>query len=457
MSLKSSTNVATNKYELEISVDAQSFRDAVTAAYRKNIRKMNVPGFRKGKAPQAIVERLFGEGVFFDDAVSALYGDAYEAAVKEAGLDVVGREDMEITEIGKDKGFTFKAVVITKPEVTLGEYKNLSATKEAVQVTDEEVDAEINRMRERNARIITAEDREAQNGDTAVFDFEGTIDGVPFDGGKSENFSLELGSGQFIPGFEDQMLGHKAGDAFDVKVTFPEEYHAKELAGKDAVFAIKLHELKIKELPALDDEFAKDVSEFDTLEDLKKDIRTKMTESKEKAAQQEVENQLIDQIIAGMQAEIPEVMFESAIDRMVQDFDYRLQMQGMNLEMYMNYTGMQMEEFRKTFREQAEKQVKIRLALEKIVEVEALKPTEEAIEKEFEKLAENYKMTVEEIKKHIPAEDVAKDLAINLVIDLVKDTAVVGEAAEKKAPAKKPAAKRTKKAAEEKKEEEPQE
>ncbi len=442
MSLIKCENTATNKYEIEIGVDANSFNAAINAAYKKNIKKMDVRGFRKGKAPLAIVEKLYGEGVFYNDAIEALYPDAFEAAVKEANLEVVGREDMEITSISKEEGFVFKATVYVKPEVTLGEYKGLSVKKDAVAVTDEELENEIKSVQERNARIITDANRVAELGDTAVLDFEGFLGDVAFEGGKGENYSLELGSGQFIPGFEEQVVGHKAGDKFDITVTFPEEYGAEELAGKEAIFKIDLHEVKVKELPALDDEFAKDVSEFDTLDEYKADMKAKMLEHKETHASAEVEDKLIDMIIADMQAEIPDCMIEASIDQMITDFDYRLQAQGMSMQMYMQYTGLDEVKLRENYKEQATKQVKIRLALEKIAELEAINPSEEEIEAEIKNISERYGVPAEQVKLRIPAEDIAKDLCMNKAIDIVKENAKITKATAKKPAAKKAPAKK---------------
>lgn len=441
MSLIKCENVATNKYEIEIGVDSASFNAAINAAYKKNIKKMDVRGFRKGKAPQAVVEKLYGEGVFYNDAIESLYPAAFEDAIKEANLDIVGREDMEITSISKAEGFVFKATVYVKPEVTLGEYKGLSVKKTPVEVTDAEVDEEIKSVQERNARIISDENRVAENGDIAVFDFEGFVDDVAFEGGKGENYSLELGSGQFIPGFEEQVVGHKAGENFDITVTFPAEYHADELAGKEAVFKIVLHEIKVKELPQLDDEFAKDVSEFDTLDEYKADIKAKMLEHKEHHATSEVEDKLIDMIVADMKAEIPECMIEASIDQLISDFDYRLQAQGMSMQMYMQYTGLDEVKLRDNFKEQAEKQVKIRLALEKIAELEEIKPTDDEIEAEIKNISERYGVPVEQVKLRIAAEDVAKDLSMNKAIDVVKSAAKITKAAKKTA-AKKTTAKK---------------
>lgn len=440
MSLKSSKKVDTNRYELEITIDKEKFAQAVMQAYRKNVKNINVPGFRKGKAPKSIIEKMYGESVFYEDALDILYPEAVEGAIKEADLKFVDDKiDFDLVSIGKE-GVEFKVKITVYPEVAVAEYKGIAVEKNAVSVTAKEVEEEINRLAERNARMVNIEDRAAEMGDTAVIDFEGFVDGVAFDGGKGEAFSLGLGSGQFIPGFEEQVAGHNIGDEFDVNVTFPEEYQAEELAGKAAVFKVKLHEIKKRELPVIDDEFAKDVSEFDTVEELKKDLKAKALERKQKAADEQVENAIVDKIVEGMTAEIPEAMITNRVKQMVQDFAYRLQMQGMNLETYIKYTGSDMAEFEKTFRPQAEKQVKMRLALEKIVERENIVPTEEEVNAQIEKMASDYGVSVEQVKNAVPAEEIAKDLAVNKAIDLVKAAAVITEV--KKTAAKKTATKK---------------
>ncbi len=321
----------------------------------------------------------------------------------------------------------FKATVTTKPEVEIDGYKGIEATKRPVEVSEDDINAEIKKVQERNSRMVTVEDREAQNGDIAVIDFEGFVDDVPFEGGKAENYSLSLGAGQFIPGFEDQVIGHKTGDEFDINVKFPEDYQAADLANKDAVFKIKLHEIKMKELPEVDDDFVKDVSEFDSLDKYKEDIKDKLTKARENQAQDEVENQLIDKLVENLKAEIPQAMFEIRIDEDIREFAYRLQSQGLNIETYMKYTGMDQEKIRKQFQPQAERQVKVRLALEKIAELENIHPSDEDVEKEFEKLAENYQMEVDKVKTFIPKEELAKDIAVQKSIDLVRENAVITE------------------------------
>ncbi len=425
MSLTANNKLDTNKYELTIHIDAESFEKALEKAYRKDIKKINVPGFRRGKAPRKMVEKLYGEGVFFEDAINDLYPSALADAIEEAKLEIVARPEVEMKEADKEKGVTFTAVCIVKPEVSVKDYKGIAVEKKVKEVTDEDVEKRLKAMQDRNARQIEVEDRPSQNGDTLVFDFEGSVDGVPFDGGKAEKYSLELGSGQFIPGFEPQLESRNIGDAFDVNVTFPEDYHAEELKGKAAVSKCKVHEIKAKEVPALDDEFPKDVSEFDTLDELRADIRKKMEEQNEKEANTEVENKLIDKVIENMEAEIPNEMYEAAIDDMVRDFDYRLQSQGMNLDTYLKYTGMELASFRQTFEEQAKKRVQIRLALEKIVSLENIEATEEDVEAEYKKLADMYQMEVDQVKQFVSASELSKDIAVNKAVDLVKENAVI--------------------------------
>lgn len=443
MSLKASKKVDTNRYELEIVIDKETFAKANLQAYRENVKKINVPGFRKGKAPFSILKSMYGEGVFYEDALNILYPDAVEGAIKEANLKFVDDKiDFDMVSIGEE-GAHFKVTITVYPEVTVADYKGIKAEKVISEVTDKEVEEELARLADRNARMVEITDRAAAMGDTAVIDFEGFIDDKAFEGGKGEAFALALGSGQFIPGFEEQVAGHSVGEEFDVNVNFPEEYQAEELAGKPAVFKVKIHEIKVRELPEIDDEFAKDVSEFDTVDELKADLKAKALDRKAKAADEQVENDIVDKIVDGMKAEIPEAMINNRVKQMVQDFAYRLQMQGMNIETYIQYTGTDMAEFEKTFRPQAEKQVKMRLALEKIVELENIVPTEEEINEQIEKMAAQYGITAEQVKNAVPSEEIAKDLAVNKAIDLVKENAVVTEVKEKKAPAKKSTTKKT--------------
>ncbi len=428
MSLKSQNKIDTNRVELEVVVDAETFEKGLAAAFKKQSKKISIPGFRKGKAPRAFVEKYFGKEVFYEDAVNALYPDALDEAVKEAGLEVIqDKIDFDVKEVGP-QGFTFTAALTTKPEVTIENYKGIEAVKKSAEVTDEDIDAEIKKVQERNSRMVTVEDRAAQNDDIAVIDFEGFLNGEPFEGGKGENYSLTLGSGQFIPGFEEQIVGHNTGDEFEVNVTFPEDYQAEELKGKATTFKCKLHEIKMKELPEVDDEFVKDVSEFDTLADYKEDLKKKLAESKEKEAADDLENQLIDKLVELVQGEIPEAMYENKIADSIREFGYRLQSQGLNLDTYMKYTGMNVDQMKEGFRPQAERQVKLRLALEKIAALEELKAGEEDLNQEYQKIAEQYKMEADKIKELIPAAELEKDICVEKAINLVRDNANIKDA-----------------------------
>lgn len=428
MSLKSQNKIDTNRVELEVVVDAETFEKGLAAAFKKQSKKISIPGFRKGKAPRAFVEKYFGKEVFYEDAVNALYPDALDEAVKEAGLEVIqDKIDFDVKEVGP-QGFPFTAALTTKPEVTIENYKGIEAVKKSAEVTDEDIDAEIKKVQERNSRMVTVEDRAAQNDDIAVIDFEGFLDGEPFEGGKGENYSLTLGSGQFIPGFEEQIVGHNTGDEFEVNVTFPEDYQAEELKGKATTFKCKLHEIKMKELPEVDDEFVKDVSEFDTLADYKEDLKKKLAESKEKEAADDLENQLIDKLVELVQGEIPEAMYENKIADSIREFGYRLQSQGLNLDTYMKYTGMNVDQMKEGFRPQAERQVKLRLALEKIAALEELKAGEEDLNQEYQKIAEQYKMEADKIKELIPAAELEKDICVEKAINLVRDNANIKDA-----------------------------
>ena len=423
--LKSKNQVETKKYELEIEVSKEAFEDAVQKAYLKNKSKISVPGFRPGKAPRKIIEKEYGESVFYEDAVNALYGPAIEDAVKEAELTLVTAPDVEVTEVSKDTGVKFKATCTTKPVVNIKDYKGIKVKKEVNAVTDEQVEHEIGHMLERNARTISVDDRACQNGDDVVIDFEGFKDGVPFDGGKAEKFTLTLGSNQFIPGFEDQVVGHNVGDEFDINVTFPEDYQAKELAGAPVVFKIKLHEIKTTELPELDDDFVKDTSDFNTVDELKADVRKKLEESAEKQADSKVESDIFEAVISKLEGEIPEVMYDNKVNDMINDLSARLSQQGIDLNTYLKFTGMTMDSLKTTYREQAEKQVKLRLALEKIVELENIEANDEDIDKEYANIAEHYKMPVDTVKQYIRPEDIKLDVEVGKAVDMVKAEAVV--------------------------------
>lgn len=426
MKLNKSEKTAANTYEMELFLEPEQLREATSTVYRRDAKKYNVPGFRKGKAPRNLIEKMYGANVFVYDAVEELFPEAYEATVKEQGLEPVARPSVDLVSADAEDGAVLKVIVIVKPEMKVGKYKGLKAAKTVETVDEARVDAEIDRMRERNSRLITREGK-AEDGDIANIDYEGFVDDVAFEGGKDEGHKLTLGSGQFIPGFEEQVIGHEAGEEFDVNVTFPEEYHADELAGKLAVFKVKLNEVQQKELPELDDEFAKDVSEYDTLDELKKSIRDNMQKELDEQADQEVENALVEQIVDSMEGEIPDEMYESRIDDMVRDFAFRLEQQGLNLETYMQYTGQKPEDFRAGFRENAEKQVKMRLALETVVKVENIEATEKDIDEEVKRIAEKYSMEEDKVREVMPAEDVAKDLAVNKALDLIKENATITE------------------------------
>lgn len=424
MALKSSNKVDTNVYELEIAVDAQTFTDACKKAYMKQRKSIQIPGFRKGKATQGMIEKVYGEGAFYEEALEIVYPEAVGSAFEEAGLNVIDQpSDVDFPVMSKSEGVVITMKVTTYPEVKLGEYKGLKGKMLDTEATDEDVETELKNMQDRNSRLVTVEDRESQMGDTCDINFEGFVDGVAFDGGKGENYPLELGSNSFIPGFEEQVAGHKTGEEFDVNVTFPEQYEPS-LAGKDAVFKCKINEIKSKELPELDDEFAKDVSEFDTIDELKEDLKKQIAERKETNAKTDYENQLIDQVVENMEVEIPECMNTQKCDEMVQDYSYRLQMQGLDLNTYLQYLGQTQEQFKEQFMEGAKQQVKVKLALEAIVKAENIEATEEEIDAEVEKLAQQYNMEADKIKAAVPAEQLSADIVSRKAVDFVVDNSV---------------------------------
>ena len=425
MNLKATNKTETNKYELEIEVPAEDFNKAIDEVFKTEGKKITIPGFRRGKAPKAFIEKYYGESVFFEAAVDRLYRPALMDAVEASGLEVISIGQADITEVSKANGVQMKVTVVVKPEITIEGYKGIEASKKKVEVTDEDVSAELAKVQDRNSRMVTVEDRAALTGDTAVIDFEGFCDGEAFEGGKGENFELALGSGQFIPGFEDQIVGHETGEEFEINVKFPEEYQAENLKGKDATFKIKLHEIKRKELPVLDDEFAKDVSEFDTLDAYKQSIREKLQNDREKSAEADVENQILEALIEKVEGEIPEEMYDNEVEESINSFAYRLQSQGLNLETYLKYTGMTTDSLKEQFRPQSEKQVKLRLALEKIAANEGLEPTAEELDAEYEKLAKMYEMEVDKIKNIVAEAQVKGDLQSQKAIDFVKENAVV--------------------------------
>ena len=446
MSLKSANKTDTNVYTLEIEIDPKSFRDAIVKSYNKAKNKIVIHGFRKGKAPLAIIEKVYGKDVFYEDALELLFPEVVADAYKEAGITAVDSpRDVDVKTIGED-GVLFEIKVTVKPEdVKVSAYKGLEAEKEEVSVTAEEVEADINRRREQNSRTVSVEDRAAQDGDITVIDFEGFVDGKAFEGGKGENYNLTLGSGQFIPGFEEQIVGHNIGDSFDINVKFPEEY-APELAGKDAVFKITLHEIKVKELPELDDEFAKDLGEYDTVEELKKGVEKEILDRKQSEADKAFEAKVMEALVANVEADIPEVMFDNRKEENINNFSQRIGQQGIDLDTYLSYMGMDKEAFEASMREQAVSQVKLDLAFEKIAEIEKIEVSAEDIDAEYAKLAEMYGIEVEKIKNLI-AEDMLKaDLLTEKVMNFVTENAKAvkpgKKPAAKKAPAKKAAAKK---------------
>lgn len=431
MKLNKSEKTGANVHELEFLIPADEFKDAVSTVFRRESKKYNVPGFRKGHAPRNLIEKMYGEDVFYYDAINEVFPDAYEAAVKEAGIDPVARPEADVVSANMEDGAVVKVSVVVKPEMKVGNYKGLKATRTVEKVDEHRVEHELEHLQERNARIITR-DGAAQNGDIATIDYEGSVDGVPFDGGKDEGHKLTLGSGQFIPGFEEQVVGHAAGEEFDITVTFPKEYHAEDLAGKEAVFHVKINEVQYKELPELDDDFATEASEYDTLDELKDSIRKEMQAEIDKRADQEAETKLVEQVVETMEGEIPDVMYDNAVDDMVQDFAFRLQQQGLDLQTYLQYTGMDAKAFRDGFREQAEKQVKMRLALETVAKQEKLEASEEDLDAEVKRLAEQYKLEEQQIRDAMPLEEMKQNLAVNKAIDLIKANAKITDEKPKK-------------------------
>ena len=425
MSLKATNNVETNKYELEIEISAEDFEAAIEKAYLKARKNIAMPGFRKGKAPRKLIEKEYGEQVFFEDAVNLLYAPVVNGAVEESGLELVTRPEVEVTEISKENGVKLKATCITKPEVEVKDYKGIEDEKVVNPVTDEDINKQLDALREKNVTVETVDDRAAENGDDVVIDFEGFKDDVAFEGGKAEDFTLSLGSGQFIPGFEDQIVGHNAGEDFDINVTFPDEYQVKELAGAPAVFKIKLKSISKKVMPELDDDMVKDSTEFDTVDEYKADVKKKLEEANEKHADSEVEAKIFDKVIENMTAEIPQVMFDNRVNEMISELEQRLAPQGISLDLYMQYTGQTIDTVKKAYAEQAEKQVKLRLALEKIAKLENIEVTEDELKAEFDKLAEAYKLDVDQIKQFIHDDDLKKDIAVGKAVDLIKDAAVI--------------------------------
>lgn len=424
-------------FVMEFSVSKEVYAKAEVEAYKKNVKMINIPGFRKGKAPKAIIEKYYGKDIWFEDAINECIPEAFEEAVKEAGLNIVGQPQFDL--VSNEGDIVLKAIGFVKPEVSIDGYKGIAVEKKVEDVTDEAVDAEVENARKRNARTVEINDRAAAMGDIANIDYEGFVDGVAFDGGKGEGHDLTLGSGSFIPGFEEQIAGKNIGEEFDVNVTFPEEYHAAELAGKAATFKTKLNGLKVEELPALDDEFAKDVSEFDTLDEYKADIKAKMVKRNEDKAEADVENALAEALMEKLVAEIPEPMFEAETENFVRDYDTRLRQSGLDLNTYFKYTGLTLDALRAQMRPQAERQVKVRLALEKIASLEALTVSEEETEAEFNRISEAYNVPVDQVKSMIAVEDLNADLLVGAALKLVRENAKITTPKAKKTAAKKTA------------------
>ena len=450
MSFKKAEKQETNVYVIEFQIDKADFDAANDKAFRKNAKNINIAGFRKGKAPRHLIEKMYGKGVFYEEAINDCLPAAYEEAAKASGLEIIGQPEFDVVAID-DNGVAMTAKVTTKPEAKIADYMGIKVTKDVKFVTAADVKNEIENVRERNSREIDVTDRAAKKDDIANIDFEGFVDDKAFDGGKAEGHNLKLGSGAFIPGFEDQIIGKKIGDEFDVNVEFPADYHAEELAGKPAVFKVKLNSLKMTELPALDDEFAKDVSEFDTFDEYKADVKAKLTEKNEKEADYAVEDQLTDALIGLLEAEIPEVMYTIETENFVRDYDNRLRMQGLDLNTYFKYTGQTLDDLRTQMRPQAEKQVKMRLALETIAKNENLSATDDEINEEYKRIADGYGVELEKVTEMIAKDDIAADIVVKKAFDLVKENAAVTKAAKKTAAKKaaddteekKPAAKKT--------------
>ena len=436
MSLKTCNKAEeANLYTLEVSIDAQTFNDAMNKAFAKQKNRISLPGFRKGKVTRKMAETFYGKGFLYEDALDLCYPTAVEDAIKEAQLETVGTKSADIKEIGEN-GVELTVEVYVKPDVEIKAYKELKATKKKVEATDEEINAKIDELVHRNARIISVEDRAAQDGDIAVIDFEGFVDGVAFEGGKGENYELKIGSGTFIPGFEDQIIGHNAEDAFDVNVTFPHEY-TPELADKEAVFKVTLHEIKTEEFPEVDDEFAQDAADCDTVDALKKQLADEIKHEKEDANDREIRSQLFDKLVENTEGEIPPVMVDSEIENQIRDMDYRLSSQGMNFQTYLQYMGMDMDAYKEQARPDAEKAVKLRLALEKVAELAGITVSDEEMEAEYDKYAEQYKMEKEQIKKIIPVDGLKKDLCVEKAIQVIRDNAKITTARKPRAPKEK--------------------
>ena len=413
-----------NVVSFEFSVSADEFETGIEKAYRKNVGKINIQGFRRGKAPRKIIEKYYGNEVFYEDAINIVLPDAYDKAIEENNIFPVDQPEIDIKgEISRENGITFTAKVTVKPEFELGEYKGIKASKVSHRTLKKDIDAEIEKMRERNSRMVSVEDRAVQKDDIANIDFEGFCDGVAFEGGKGENYDLTIGSGQFIPGFEDQLIGKNIGEETEVNVTFPEEYHAENLKGKDATFKVKINSIKVKELPELDDEFAKDVSEFDTLEELKKDVKEKLSAAGKEKAAHETEENVIKAVCDATEIDIPEAMINSQIDKMIRDFDMQMRYQGLNLEQYMKYTGTTLDSLKEQFKADAEKNVKTSLVLEKVCQAENITASDKEVSKEYDDMAEQNGMKVEDIKKYVSEDDVKERIKTRNTIKFLVDNA----------------------------------
>lgn len=440
--LKSANKTETNIYTLEVSVSGEDFNKAILQAYNKQKNKIQLPGFRKGKAPLKMIEKFYGEGVFFEDALDIVYPGVVSDAIKEAGIEpVAAPHDLDVTKIGKD-GVEMTMKVTVKPEISIDNYKGIEADKGDASVCADDVKKELASMQERNARVVTVDDRKAKKNDIAVIDFEGFVDGVAFDGGKGENYELTLGSGQFIPGFEEQIIGHKTGDEFDVNVTFPTEY-TPELAGKEAVFKVVLHEIKMKELPALDDDFAKDVDdEVETLAELKKKIKAELSDKKKEDVERDFESAVLEKVVDLVEGEIPEVMYDNKLEDDVKDYENRLAQQGIPLDTYLQYMGMDRDKFKESMRDNAVKQVKLQLAVEKIAELEKIEATDEEAEAQLKEMADMYQLELEQVKKWVNIEDVKKDVVGKKTVDFLVANAKAIVAEKPKKTTKKAAAKK---------------
>lgn len=440
--LKSANKTETNIYTLEVSVSGEDFNKAILQAYNKQKNKIQLPGFRKGKAPLKMIEKFYGEGVFYEDALDIVCPGVVGDAIKEAGIEpVAAPHDLDVTKIGKD-GVEMTMKVTVKPEISIDNYKGIEADKGDASVCADDVKKELASMQERNARVVTVDDRKAKKNDIAVIDFEGFVDGVAFDGGKGENYELTLGSGQFIPGFEEQIIGHKTGDEFDVNVTFPTEY-TPELAGKEAVFKVVLHEIKMKELPTLDDDFAKDVDdEVDTLAELKKKIKAELSDKKKEDVEKDFESAVLEKVVDLVEGEIPEVMYDNKLEDDVKDYENRLAQQGIPLDTYLQYMGMDRDKFKESMRDNAVKQVKLQLAVEKIAELEKIEATDEEAEAQLKEMADMYQLDVEQVKKWVNIEDVKKDVVGKKTVDFLVANAKAIVAEKPKKTTKKAAAKK---------------